>query len=70
MAGTATIPAGSKSIQINFVNPYVFVPKITATADDFVTFRITNKSINGFTLEIKDIAGNDVSFDWIALHVK
>lgn len=52
------------------MNPYAVVPKITATADDFASFRIINKSVNGFTIEIKDSAENNISFDWIALHVK
>lgn len=70
MAGNATIPAGSRSTRINFQNPYSVIPTITATANDFVTFRITGKSTTGFTIEIESPLDRDVSLDWIALHVK
>ena len=70
MAGTATIPVGSRSVYVAFHDPYSVIPKITASADDFVTFRITDKTTAGFTIEIQTPATSSVSFDWIALHVK
>ena len=70
MAGTATIPAGAQSVYVAFHDPYTVIPKITASADDFVTFRITDKTTAGFTIEIQTPATSSVSFDWIALHVK
>ena len=70
MAGTATIKAGVQSASVNFSSPYAVTPKITASADDFVNYRITQKSGNGFTIELEHPATRDVSLDWIALYVK
>lgn len=69
MAGTATIRAGSNSVHITFAQAYNTIPKITVTADTFVTYRVTAKSLNGFTIETQVPVTEDTSFDWIALLV-
>lgn len=46
MAGSAIIQAGSRSVQVIFDTPYSIIPKITASADSFARYRITNKSVN------------------------
>lgn len=69
MAGTATIRSGSNSVHITFAQAYITIPKITVTADTFVTYRVTAKSQNGFTIETQVPVTEDTSFDWIALLV-
>jgi hypothetical protein len=46
------------------------LPRITATADGFTSFRIQDKSKNGFTIEVPNDVREDISFDWIALSVR
>lgn len=70
MAGTAIIQAGSKSVHINFNTTYTTVPKITVTGDTFVNYRVTGKSIHGFTIETQLPVTENTSFDWIALMVQ
>lgn len=69
MAGTATIRSGSNSVHITFTQAYATIPKITVTADTFVTYRVTSKSLSGFTIETQVPVTEDTSFDWIALLV-
>lgn len=67
MAGTALIRAGQSSVRVDFVAAYQFVPKVTVSADAFVTYRVTEKGITGFTIETQSPVSVDTSFDWIAL---
>ncbi len=69
MAGTAIIQKGATSVYINFTTPYATIPKITVTADSFVTYRVTGKGTNGFTIETQTPVTADTAFDWIALSV-
>ena len=69
MAGTATIQAGSSSVHITFTQAYTTIPKITVTADTFVTYRVASKSQSGFTIETQVPVTENTSFDWIALLV-
>lgn len=45
MAGTATIRAGERSIRVDFSHPYSEIPRVTVTADAFVTYRVTDKMV-------------------------
>lgn len=70
MAGTATIQAGATSVEIYFSRPYEVIPKITASSNSFVSYKITGKSTDGFTISLAHAADTDVSFDWVALMVR
>jgi hypothetical protein len=70
MAGTATIVAGAKSVHITFDRAYSVVPKITATSDGFVNYRIISKSTNGFVIETQVPVTETTSFDWMAIAIK
>ena len=70
MAGTATIIAGAKSVHITFDRTYSVIPKITATSDGFVNYRIISKSINGFVIETQVPVTETTSFDWMAIAIK
>lgn len=67
MAGTAIIWANQNSVRINFDHPYTIVPIVTVSADNFVTYKITHKSISWFTIEVQGNIISDTRFDWIAL---
>ncbi|MFZ2255981.1 MAG: hypothetical protein WAW59_01810 [Patescibacteria group bacterium] len=69
MAGTAVILAGANSVRIDFARPYATIPAITVSADAFVTYRVTDKGVTGFTIETQNNVSSDTRFDWIALMV-
>jgi len=69
MAGTATIKAGERSIRVDFSHPYTEVPRVTVTADAFVTYRVTDKMVTGFTIETQSSVIEDTNFDWMAIMV-
>ncbi len=70
MAGTAVIQAGASSVEIYFSRSYEVTPKITATSNDFSSYKITGKSVNGFKISMAHAVDYDVSFDWVALMVR
>jgi hypothetical protein len=69
-AGTAIIPAGQTYVDVTFENPYVAVPKVTATATGFVLVEVTNKTEEGFRINIPEAKAQDTSIDWISLQLK
>lgn len=69
MAGTAVILAGANSVRVDFARPYASIPVVTVSADAFVTYRVTDKGITGFTIETQNNVSADTRFDWIALMV-
>ena len=70
MAGTATIRAGESSVRVDFSHPYSEIPRVTVTADAFVTYRVTDKMVTGFTIETQTPVSTDTNFDWIAIMVR
>lgn len=70
MAGTATIRAGESSVRIDFSHPYSEIPRVTVTADAFVTYRVTDKMVTGFTIETQTPVPTDTKFDWMAVMVR
>lgn len=70
MAGTALIQNGSKTVRVDFTQSYQEVPKVIVTADTFSTYRVTEKSRHGFTIEVREIAAEDIAFDWMAIVVR
>jgi hypothetical protein len=70
MAGTVTIRAGESSVRIDFSRPYSEIPRVTVTADAFVTYRVTDKMVTGFTIETQSPVSTDTNFDWMALMVR
>ena len=69
-AGTAIIPAGQTYVDVTFDRPYATMPKVTATATGFVAVEITNKTEDGFRINIPEAKAQDVAIDWISLQVK
>ncbi|MBM3231535.1 hypothetical protein FJZ28_04405, partial [Candidatus Peregrinibacteria bacterium] len=66
--GRAVILEAATKVTIPFgTGWFMETPVITASADDFVQWRVSGASATGFTLEIKDPAERDVTFDWIAV---
>jgi hypothetical protein len=70
VAGTATIKVGSSSVDVKFGKAYAAVPVVTTGSDDFVTVRVTNKTVNGFTVQAQSPVVRDVHVDWTALEPK
>jgi Chaperone of endosialidase len=70
MAGTATIRAGESSVRVDFSHPYSEIPRVTVTADAFVTYRVTDKMVTGFTIETQAPVSADTNFDWMAVMVR
>ena len=69
MAGSAVIVAGANSVRVDFSRPYSSVPHVTVSADAFVTYRVTDKGITGFTIQTQENVSSDTRFDWIAIMV-
>lgn len=67
--GIATLPAATTSKHVSFTKPFSKVPSINATPQDFVTgaFRVTNKTVAGFDIELQQPQTTIVKFDWQAL---
>lgn len=70
MAGTATIRAGERSVRVDFSRPYSEIPRVTVTADAFVTYRVTDKMVTGFTIETQSPVSADTNFDWMAVMIR
>lgn len=66
-AGTAMVRAGDNQVTVTFNGPYASTPKIIVTPDDFVEYRVQQKSATGFVIQLKDPATTDTHFDWVAL---
>jgi hypothetical protein len=66
-AGIATIPKTSTAVTVAFSGAFIHTPIITATSDDFAPWRIRNRSLTGFTIELKDPAEQDITFSWLAI---
>ncbi len=66
-AGVAVIPQGAHRIVVAFSGAFIHTPIITASSDDFGSFRIRYKTQTGFTIELRDVAISDVRFDWFAV---
>jgi hypothetical protein len=69
MGGTAIIRSGAHSVHVDFTHAYTITPRVTVTADAFITYRVTAKGVSGFTIETQMPVSSDTSFDWIALQV-
>ncbi|OGJ74717.1 hypothetical protein A2217_00035 [Candidatus Peribacteria bacterium RIFOXYA2_FULL_55_28] len=66
-AGIAVIPETGTSVTVTFNPPFLVTPIVTASSDDFAPWRIRNQSSSGFTIELKDIAENEITFTWHAM---
>lgn len=70
MAGTAIIQAGGTSVRVDFARAYAETPRVVVTADTFATYRVTEKSPTGFTIQVRETAGETIAFDWMAIVVR
>ena len=66
-AGVAVIPKTGKEVTVAFEPAYTVAPIVTASSDDFASWRIRTQSATGFTIELKTTAENDITFTWHAL---
>lgn len=68
IANNATISVGQTQVNVFFSQPYDTIPQVVATPQVFVTgpFRITNQTINGFTIELQQVQTEDIVFTWFA----
>lgn len=67
--GSATVKAGQKSVDVVFPGSLSGVPNITLSKDEFMflgDYRVTNKTQNGFQIELLNPATQDITFDWHA----
>ncbi len=66
--GQAKILAGSKRVKVTFTKPYEYQPIVTATPLDFVSgaYRIASTTAEGFTIELKYVQDEDVTFNFHA----
>jgi hypothetical protein len=65
-AGTVTIPKGETEIEVKFKAPYENVPRIALSADQFVTMKVTGKTVDGFKINLRVPYTEDVVVDWVA----
>jgi hypothetical protein len=65
-AGTVTIPKGETEIEVKFKAPYANVPRIALSADQFVTMKVTGKTVDGFKINLRVPYTEDVVVDWVA----
>jgi hypothetical protein len=69
-AGSVTIPRGTTELVVNFKQPYLAIPNVTATASDFVALRIQEKTPRSFKIVLAQPQARDISVDWIALQAQ
>jgi hypothetical protein len=68
VAGSAIIEKGKEKIEVKFEKEFVFIPYVTATANNaFEKFIISEVDTEGFAIEIEDDASRDMQFTWHAL---
>ena len=73
-AGTATVKAGEKSVEIKFSESYESEPKVVANLNNddenlFISYKIANKTKDGFKIILAGPAEQDLNFDWLAFAV-
>jgi hypothetical protein len=68
-AGTIVMPHGKTSATVTFAQPYDQVPQITASSSDYVSIKVTDKTVNGFTITMKYPFASDVNIDWVATQI-
>lgn len=71
-AGVVTIPAGSTSVVVQYTKAMSPIPTATATAQDFIdgSYRLTDISTIGFTIELNQVQTKPVKFNWTAVQSK
>jgi hypothetical protein len=83
--GFALIPSGKQKVDVTFTNAYIDQPvvNVTMTLDNAstsdataqtifangVSYLVTNKSTNGFTILLNKAAPTDIAFSWTAFAV-
>jgi hypothetical protein len=67
-AGSVTVASGETSARVEFAQAYSGAPRVQVTPRDFApSYRVTEVSSDGFTLELQVAADADVAFDWFAV---
>ncbi|MFO0862814.1 MAG: hypothetical protein U0516_03770 [Candidatus Saccharibacteria bacterium] len=68
-SGTITVPAGTAQKHYTFSKPFSKIPSVTITPQDFIigAFKVSNKTKNGFDIELQQPQSNSVEFDWQAV---
>ena len=71
-AGDILLKANATSTEIVFEKPYLSIPKVVLTPQDNLENRnywISDKTVDGFRINVSPTTIKDVKFDWIALAV-
>jgi hypothetical protein len=68
-ANKAIIAKDTTKIEVTFATPYATAPIVNATPLDFITgqYKISNVTVNGFTIETSEAQVAEASFNWTAL---
>ena len=67
-AGYAVVVQTGTSALVTFGSgTFTYPPIVTASSDDFASWRIRNVSGTGFTIETKEPATEDITFSWHAM---
>jgi hypothetical protein len=71
MVGTATVLVGETSVGVEFGEEYFGIPVVTLTPLEFVDrqYKVSDKSSEGFSIELQKVQEIDVGFDWHAFAV-
>lgn len=67
-AGKAIVKASETKVEITFARAYAATPIVNATPLDFITgqYKISDVTVNGFTIETSEAQADNVSFNWTA----
>ena len=70
-AGTAMIKSGEKFVEVKFSESYETEPKVVANLNNddeslFISYKIANKTKDGFKIVLASPAAQDLNFDWLA----
>jgi hypothetical protein len=72
-AGKATVESGKRKVEVTFSNNYDSAPVVTVTPKDFVaegSYRVTDETVSGFTIEIDSEQDEDIDFAWTAIQTQ
>lgn len=68
-AGHATLYKGQQKVEVKFDKPYEETPIISVTPLNYIRFKITDKTKDGFTIQVQDEVQSKVEFDWTAVNL-
>lgn len=71
-AGSVTVAAGQTSVRVTFKSSMGRTPSVVATPGSFIIgpYRVTDQSVNGFTVELQQAQTSDITLDWHAFETR